>query len=214
MTNIAQAGGQTNSVHAQRKLKNLLIDRKFQMRWVSRVIITITIIVGVMGYFLYRTVADATDQMLAQKLGDLELTEAAINAFVAQAQSDKLMTVYKLAAWLAALALFVSGATIVLTHKVAGPIYKMRKIFKTIDDRNLRLAGRLRKGDELRETFEDFDDMLRRLREQRRADLEVLKTIRAACADSEAAQKFAPELDALIEKFRESVRMDSTPPDR
>ena len=209
MTNTAQAGRRADTVQAQRKLKNLLIDRKFQMRWVSRIIFIITVIVGVMGYFLYRTVADATDQMLAQKLGDLELTQASIKAFVDQAQSDKMMTVYKLAAWLAALTMFVSGATIVLTHKVAGPIYKMRKIFRLIDDDNLSLTGKLRKGDELREAFDDFDDMLRRLREQRRSDLAVLESIRDACKDSDTLSTARADLDALIKKFEESVRMDS-----
>ena len=209
MTNTAQAGRQTDTVQAQRKLKNYLIDSKFQMRWVTRIIFIITVIVGVMGYFLYRTVADSADQMLAQKLGDLELTEASINAFVAQTQADKLMTVYKLAAWLFALAVFVSGAIIVLTHKVAGPVYKMRKIFRSIDDDNLSLTGKLRKGDELREAFDDFDDMLRRLREQRRADLAVLEGVRDSCKDSDTLSKARSDLDALIKKFEESVRMDS-----
>lgn len=212
MSDTAQNNSKTEHVQAKRRIRNLLIDRKFQLRWVVRIILIITVIVFVMGYFLYRTVADATDQMLAQKLGDLELTEASIQAFVAQAKIDKSVTIYKLVAWLVTLAVVVSGATIVLTHKVAGPVYKMRSIFRSINDDNLHLMGKLRKGDELKEAFDDFDDMLRRLREQRKSDVEVIAHFRSAVESGQVSEISKSEIDALIAKFRESIRLKSTPP--
>ena len=212
MSDTAQVNRGTPNGQAKRRLRNLLIDRSFQLRWVVRIILIVTVIVSVMGYFLYRTVADATDQMLAQKLGDLELTEASIQAFVSQAESDKALTIYTLAAWLVALAVVVSGAVIVLTHKVAGPVFKMRRIFRTINDDNLYLQGKLRKGDELKEAFEDFDDMLRRLREQRKADLEIMSRYSEVKASGNVSESQQAEMDKLIEKFRDSIRLKSTPP--
>jgi nitrogen fixation/metabolism regulation signal transduction histidine kinase len=212
MSNDTQIKESAPSGHAKRRIRNLLIDSRFQLRWVVRVIFIITVIVFVMGYFLYLTVAEATDQMLAQKLGDLNLTEASIQAFVRQAEVDKSVTIYKLVAWLVTLAVFVSGATIVLTHKVAGPVYKMRTIFRSISDENLHLSARLRKGDELKEAFEDFDDMLRRMRDQRRTDLESLQKIRDRIAAQKDAKPELSEIDALIEKYRRSVQPDSAPP--
>lgn len=212
MSDTAQDNSTTGNVQAKRRIRNLLIDRQFQLRWVVRIILIITVIVFVMGYFLYRTVADSTDQMLAQKLGDLELTEASIQAFVSQAETDKAVTIYKLVAWLVTLALVVSGATIVMTHKVAGPVYKMRRIFRSINDDNLHLMGKLRKGDELKEAFDDFDDMLRRLREQRKSDVEIIARFRAAVDSGNELDASKSEVDALIQKFRESIRLKSTPP--
>ncbi len=194
----------------KRRIRNLLIDRQFQLKWVTRIILIITVIVLIMGYFLYKTVADATDQMLAQKLGDLELTESSVKAFMTQAEHDKHLTIYKLAAWLIALAAFVSTATIILTHKVAGPIYKMRKIFRVVNDSNLYITERLRKGDELKEAFDDFDDMLRRLREKRRTDREVLCTVREILKDKDGqAQEVLKDLDAIIDKYQSSVQLNS-----
>jgi hypothetical protein len=212
MSTNEQSNEKAPPAKAKRRIRNLLIDSRFQLKWVVRIIFIITIIVFVMGYFLYRTVADATDQMLAQKLGDLELTEASIKAFVRQAEVDKSMTIFKLVAWLVTLAVVVSGATIVLTHKVAGPVYKMRTIFRSISDDNLHLAGRLRKGDDLRAAFDDFDDMLRRLRDQRRIDLETLQKIRGTLGAREDMKQVVSDIDGLIEKYVRSVRADSTPP--
>ena len=211
MTNTAQVNHRSQ-VQPKRRIRNLLIDRKFQLRWVIRIIFIITLIVFAMGYFLYRTVADATDQMLAQKLGDMELTEASIRAFVRQAESDKVMTVYTLMAWLGTLAVFVSAATIVLTHKVAGPVYKMRKVFHSINGGNLNFQEKLRRGDELRDAFDDFDDMLRRLREERRSELKTLTEIRGAMDKKEDLSSAEAKIDTLIEKFTDSVRIDSSGP--
>ena len=192
---------------AKRKLRNYLIDRHFQLKWMFRVIAVATIIVAVMGYFLYQTVSDATDQMLAQKLGDSELTEDSMVAFQSQAERDKKTTIYTLIASLILLVAFISLATIALTHKIAGPIYRMRKIFATINGDNLRLWERLRKGDELKEAFDDFDDMLRRLRESRREDVKLLEAAKKAIEDCGGDKEQIMRLKNMIENYKESVKM-------
>lgn len=192
---------------AKRKIRNYLIDRHFQLRWMFRVIVVISAIVAVMGYFLYQTVADATDQMLAQKMADVELTEDSIVAFQSQAENDKKVTIYTLFISLCSLVAFISLTTIALTHKVAGPIYKMRKIFSTISGDNLRLWERLRKGDELKGAFDDLDDMLRRLRESRREDLKLLETVESKLREVETSEETVSGLSALIEKYKKSVKM-------
>ena len=45
---------------AKRHVRNFLLDKRFQMRWVLRVVLAVSVVVVVMGYFLYGTVADAT----------------------------------------------------------------------------------------------------------------------------------------------------------
>ncbi len=212
MSNNERISMQAGPQKAKRRIRNLLIDSRFQLKWVVRVIFVITVIVAVMGYFLYRTVADATDQLVAQQLGNAALGEQAFQAFMRRAEADKSITIIKLVAWLVALVVVVSGATIVLTHKVAGPVYKMRTIFRAVSGDNLHIGGRLRRGDELREAFDDFDEMLRRLRDQRRGDLETLTKIRDALAKNEDVPKSVSQIEDLIDKYGRSVRTDSTPP--
>ena len=194
-------------VKAKRHLRNLLIDKRFQLRWVFRVTVAVSVIVAVMGYFIYQTVADATDQMLLQKLGSIgELTDEAMAAFKAQAAADKMVTFWTLVAWLCALVVLLGLTTIALTHKIAGPAYKMRKIFPLINGDNLRLWDKLRRGDELQEVFEDLADMLARLREHRRKDTDELESIREMMGDG-VDEKVKKKLDDIIARYRESVKM-------
>ncbi len=199
--------GGEKRVKAKRRLRNLLIDKRFQLRWVFRVTLAVSLIVAAMGYFIYLTVANSTDQMLMQKIGNVgELTDEAMKAFVDQAHADKMVTVWTLVAWLCGLVVFLGLTTIALTHKIAGPAYKMRKIFPLISGDNLRLWDKLRRGDELQEVFEDLADMLARLREHRRKDTEELELIRAKMGDAVDGETKA-RLDAIIARYHESVKM-------
>ena len=195
---------------AKRHLKNFLIDKKMQLRWMFRVVVIVTFIVTTMGFFLYNTIADATDQMLAQKMGDVdELTDESTTAFLTRAEKDKKVTLYTLSIWLGSLVIFISMATITFTHKIAGPVYKMRKIFLSINGGNLCLwENKLRRGDELKEAFEDFDDMLRRLREDRREDLTILENVLSRL-DTEEQVPIKEQLNEVVLKYRKSIDMKS-----
>jgi hypothetical protein len=190
-----------------RRLRNFLIDSRYQLRWVFRVIVTISVIVSVLGYLLYRTVADATDQMLAQKMADIELTQSSIDAFIKQSHDDKTTTLWILVVTLFALVVILSLATIVITHKIAGPLYKMRRVFASISGDNLRLWDKLRRGDELKEVFDELADMLSRLREHRRRDTEDLEALSNAMADKEEYEEMKQRLQTVIERYKNSVKM-------
>ncbi|MDJ0766045.1 MAG: hypothetical protein QNJ97_23875 [Myxococcota bacterium] len=204
----ARSSTQPNGTPSKRHLRNLLLDRRFQLRWALRVVLATALIVSIMGYFLYRTITDATQQLLAQKLGDPVLTEAAIDAFIKQADYDKFVTLSILIAGLVSLVLLLGGLTIIYTHKIAGPVYKMRQILASIRGDRLQLWAKLRRADELQEIFVDFDNMLRRLREQRRSDTAILKEIRARITAGDTEEKILDPLDKLIETYKKSVRMD------
>lgn len=68
--------------------------------------------------------------------------------------------------------IFVAG--IVVTHKVAGPIFKMKRMIKDVGAGHLRIPGKLRKGDELVHFFEAFDQMVRSLRARQESEIEML----------------------------------------
>ncbi|MCU0685050.1 MAG: methyl-accepting chemotaxis protein [Polyangiaceae bacterium] len=76
-----------------------------------------------------------------------------------------------LVAGLAALVLFIGVVGIVITHKVAGPIFKMKRQLREVGDGSLRRPGKLRRGDELVDFFEAFEDMVDRLRTRQKAEI-------------------------------------------
>ena len=68
--------------------------------------------------------------------------------------------------------IFIAG--IMVTHKVAGPIFKMKRQIREVGDGQLRIPGKLRKGDELVHFFEAFERMVKNLRARQEAEIEKL----------------------------------------
>jgi nitrogen fixation/metabolism regulation signal transduction histidine kinase len=75
---------------------------------------------------------------------------------------------------LALMVLLIGLAGIYFTHKVAGPIFKMKRLLKKVGDGQLNVDARLRKGDELREFFETFSTMVASLRARQAQEVEDL----------------------------------------
>jgi len=62
-------------------------------------------------------------------------------------------------------------AGIVVTHKVAGPVFKMKRMFGQVGDGHFSVRERLRRGDEMQVFFEEFEKMLGRLRDIQGQDM-------------------------------------------
>jgi nitrogen fixation/metabolism regulation signal transduction histidine kinase len=73
---------------------------------------------------------------------------------------------------LALMVVLIGLLGIYFTHKVAGPVYKMTRLLKQVGEGNLRVESRLRKGDELKDFFATFTQMVGGLRaiEKRQLD--------------------------------------------
>jgi nitrogen fixation/metabolism regulation signal transduction histidine kinase len=71
-----------------------------------------------------------------------------------------------------ALALGVTG--IVVTHKLVGPTYKMKRLIGEIADGHMKLSGRLRKGDELVDLYLALERMVESLRAAQQEEIDLL----------------------------------------
>jgi nitrogen fixation/metabolism regulation signal transduction histidine kinase len=68
-------------------------------------------------------------------------------------------------------------AGIVFTHKIAGPIFKMKRLLRQVGDGKLVLHEKLRKGDELQHFFETFETVVNQLRAKQMKEIERLDGI-------------------------------------
>lgn len=75
---------------------------------------------------------------------------------------------------LAFLVVAVGLAGIVVTHKVAGPIFKMKKQLRALRDGDYKVPYPLRKGDELVDFFEEFRSMVTALRKRQEEEIALL----------------------------------------
>ena len=89
--------------------------------------------------------------------------------------------------------IFVAG--IMVTHKVAGPIFKMKRMIRDVGEGRLRIPGKLRKGDELVHFFDAFDQMVRSLRARQENEIAMLETAIAQLEGKADASALKPLLD-------------------
>jgi hypothetical protein len=72
------------------------------------------------------------------------------------------------------LVVLIGVAGIIVTHRVAGPIFKMKMNLKAVADGHLRVPSPLRKGDELVDFFETYRSMVIALRERQESEIAKL----------------------------------------
>jgi nitrogen fixation/metabolism regulation signal transduction histidine kinase len=124
-------------------------------------------------------------------------------------QSTKLETQQRTigTALLVILALLVVGvglAGIVVTHRVAGPIYKMKKQLQSLGDGNFQIPFPLRKGDELVDFFEAFRTMVKKLRKRQEDEIALLDRA-IANLKSKASEEDLKELTSLRQEMQSSL---------
>lgn len=101
---------------------------------------------------------------------------------------------------IATLVLLVAGlwlGAIVLTHRIAGPVYKMRRQLRAVSKGDWSRPSPLRKGDELRSFFAAFEGLVDALRRQRREHLKALDEALASVPEGLGRQQLV-ELRQLM----------------
>jgi len=132
-----------------------------------------------------------------------ETERAAIVAQRAELVHQQRLTWAVLAGCLLAFIVGVALATIVATHRIVGPLMRIRRIVQAVADGQLHgHLHALRERDELKETFESVSRMVQRLRERQEEDvLELSRALAQAEAGGLAAAPLA-ELRALEARLR------------
>lgn len=153
----------------KRKLKNYLLDRRFQLKYTGMVVGVTLIVASLLGAVAYSESKGQTEALQIQLAvqPDLDPQVAAhLDAFGKERDRQMLAGILS-GIMLLTLALGLTG--IVITHKIIGPAYRMRKLLATVAGGHLKVDGALRRGDELQDVFGAFNDMVNSLRE-RQAD--------------------------------------------
>ncbi len=87
----------------------------------------------------------------------------------------------------------IGVAGIVFTHRIAGPIFKMKRLMREVGEGKLILKERLRKGDELQHFFETFEKTVDQLRQKQMGEISRVDAILAGL------EKEAPSAPAVVE---------------
>jgi nitrogen fixation/metabolism regulation signal transduction histidine kinase len=142
-----------------------------------------------------------------QKLTDEQRRLERDAAFLARQQRQLFVG---LVAILSALVVALGMLGIVFTHKVAGPIFKMKRLLRQVGEGKLVVRERLRKGDELQHFFEVFEAMVGALRKHQEAEIarvdRILEKLSEAPLSSRGMKEFDDDGVEMLRKLRAEMQ--------
>lgn len=205
-----------------RKLRNYLLDRRFQLKYTTMVIGVTLSVASVLGALAYRESQGQTAALQIQLVAQPDLDPGVVASLEAFGRARDRQILLGILGGIAVLTLALGLTGIVITHKLVGPAYKIRMLLSTVAKGQLKVDGSLRRGDELQDVFAAFNDMVTRLRARRQDDLTRIEQAlalaearRASGADqSDGVVLALSELrDRLIAELatESRPRMDSRP---
>ena len=104
---------------------------------------------------------------------------------------------------MAGFVIFIGTATIITTHHIVGPLFRIKRLVNDVATGHLKVPEYpLRDGDELKDVFEAVIRMVRGLRERQEADAAAVGTMIQRASRSKAAMELVPELQELEAKIR------------
>jgi methyl-accepting chemotaxis protein len=226
MTTVATSPEHTGT--HKRSVRNLLLDSRFQLKYSGFLVAVAIVISGVMGAVLYETtlavvgessalveeskkvsevsrmnirdLASDSPELLTEFNREADAHDKALGDQQARLIHRQGLMIESLVGGLAMMVILIGMLGIYFTHKVAGPIFKMKRLLGEVGAGHLHVDARLRKGDELTDFFEAFTLMVSGLRQMESKQLEDVETaIRAldAGSPSDAAAALKRVRDAM-----------------
>jgi methyl-accepting chemotaxis protein len=184
----------------KRSVRNDLLDSRFQLKYSGFLVLVAVVISGVMGAVLYETtlavvgessalvdeskkvsevsrmnirdLASDSPELLTEFNREADAHDKALSDQQARLIHGQQLMIESLVGGLALMVVLIGLLGIYFTHKVAGPIFKMKRLLKQVGDGHLHVDGRLRRGDELTDFFDTFTQMVQGLRQMESRQLE------------------------------------------
>ena len=104
------------------------------------------------------------------------------------------------------LVLLIGLIGIFITHKVAGPIFKMKLLLKQVAQGKLNFPRRgLRKGDELQHFFDEFLKMVDDLKARQQNEVELLEAAIASAKAGGASEDALAKIVSVHEQMKSAL---------
>lgn len=213
----------------KRSARNYLLDSRFQLKYSGFLVAVALVISGVLGTVVWsvtRAMVDESQKVIEESKKVSEVSRMNIRDLAADSpellaefnkeadehdvmiadQQARLVhrqevLIESVVGGLTLMVVLIGLLGIYVTHKIAGPVYKMKRLLGQVGQGNLRVEARLRKGDELRDFFEAFTKMVANLRTLEKQQLDYVD--KALDAMERGAKD---EAKASLGKVRDAMR--------
>ncbi|HEX8790680.1 MAG TPA: hypothetical protein VF765_06995 [Polyangiaceae bacterium] len=186
----------------KRSVRNYLLDSRFQLKYSGFLVAVALVISGVLGTVVYSTttaMVGESQKVIEESKKVSEVSRMNIKDLAADSpdllaefnkeadEHDQMIAdqqtrlihrqavlIESVVGGLTLMVVLIGLLGIYVTHKIAGPVYKMKRLLGQVGQGNLRVDARLRKGDELRDFFEAFQKMVANLRTLEKQQLDYI----------------------------------------
>ncbi len=169
--------------------KIYIVDKKFQYKFVLMLIFFIVLTVLTISFTTFYVVWQSVINEFffvpeaAKKLGDIYL------------HTSELLIVP-----LAVLAVIGAVAGVFISHRIAGPVYRVKRVSEEIAKGNLSVSVKFRKGDELHDLADSMNSMISGIRTLVKEDRNAIDKIAAVSEKLTADLKKQEGLKEEVEK--------------
>ncbi len=167
----------------QRKLSNYLLDKNLQLRYILLVTLLSAVISGALGYMIYDQSRLASES-IERDLQVLTVGDTSRQEFTSILAGKDQALVYEMVGLGLGLVVILSAYLVIMTHKVAGPLFKVSTYFEQMAEGRLGVVTPLRRGDMLQDFFGEFKAMHESLRARAQADVAALERATTALRDA------------------------------
>ncbi len=156
----------------RRHLRNYLLDPKLQLRYTLIMVVLSSLLTAGLGSIWYQQMRETSRIIEVKAL--TTMTDQEIKVLQDDIAVQDRFRLLVLVGFGVLFAFAVAGYGIILTHKVAGPLFKITLYMKKVKEGNLGPIYDLRKGDQLHDFFESFKQMHTSLRRECEQQVKIL----------------------------------------
>jgi hypothetical protein len=194
----------TSTPKYRRRMRNYLLDVGLQIRYTMTIVLIAVFLTAGLGYKMYQATRDTSRVIELSGMADPAIAGELRGQF---ASGDK-WVLWGIVGFGIVLVISVSAVGILITHKVAGPLFKVAGFFTRVRENRLgAIPPPLRKGDELQDFYGSFRELHQALRERTEEDVRIIGDVVSALEAGGAPpqQSALDELRQLKRRKEESL---------
>jgi methyl-accepting chemotaxis protein len=180
----------------RRQLKNLLLDSSYQLRYTFVIVLISAALTTGLGFLVVSKAREATRTI---KPGLALLDDETAARVAKDLDASDRTVLLAIAGFGVIFCVAMMGYGIVITHKVAGPLYKISVYLNRIRDGQLGQIYDLRRGDQLHAFYHVFKGMHESLRARTREEVDLIARAVAALEKGNEGSEFKRSIEALQE---------------
>lgn len=161
----------------KRRIRNFLLDPKLQLRYTLIMVALSSLLTAGLGYVWYRQMREASTIVEVKALASMDVDPDEVAQIRNEMKAGDNLRLMALVGFGILFALVLAGYGIVLTHKVAGPLFKISRYMSEVKEGRLGPVYDLRRGDQLQEFFLAFKQMHVSLRAKEEQDVGTLNQV-------------------------------------